>query len=110
MVLTSTMPGENAGTRISIGDYQGQRDRYADDHVYGANGALGGAGGGTLLTALLGAASGVDIGQLLGQAAASPARSSLPLSALSINRATRKWRRYLYLASVGSNSAVRALR
>jgi hypothetical protein len=23
---------------------------------------------------------------------------------------TRKWRRYLYLASVGSNSAVRALR
>jgi hypothetical protein len=30
--------------------------------------------------------------------------------AAAINRATRKWRRYLYLASVGSNSAVRALR
>ena len=46
-------------------------------------GALGGAGGGTLLTALLpilqGAAGSVDIGQVLGQAAGSPVPSSPPL-------------------------------
>ena len=47
-------------------------------------GALGGAGGGTLLTALLpilqGAAGSVDIGQVLGQAAGSPVPSSPLLS------------------------------
>ena len=51
-------------------------------------GALGGAGGGTLLTALLpilqGAAGSVDIGQVLGQAAGSPVPS--PISIISLKR------------------------